>query len=96
MHIEGKYLLLNYRDMPDTDFICENGGDLRIRVLRIPRNKLDTLPEGELLGAMDKWILVFQNISNRMITEQEELIRAVHWYTCKFGIQQMKMLYLKR
>ena len=94
MYVEGKYLLLSYRDMPDTDFICENGGDLRIRVLKIPKSESKALPQGQLFGSIDKWILVFENISSRVIAEQDEIIRAVYWYKCKFGLQSMNLLYL--
>lgn len=94
MHIEGKYLLLSYRDIPDTDFICENGGDLRIRVVKIPKTELTSLPEGLVLETVDKWVLIFENISNKIIKEREEVIRAVHWYKCKFGLQAMNLLYM--
>lgn len=94
MYVEGKYLLLSYRDIPNTDFICENGGDLRIRVLKIPKSEITMLPEGHLLGAMDKWVLVFENISARVVAEQEEIIRAVQWYKSRFGLQSMNLLYL--
>ena len=94
MHIEGKYLLLRYRDTPEIDFICENGGDLRIRVSKIPKAQLKNLPEGFLLGTVDRWILVFENISNRIISEQEEIIRAVHWYKSKIGLSTMNLIYV--
>ena len=94
MYIEGKYLLVSYRDIPDIDFICENGGDLRIKVSKIPKSDTKALPEGFLLGTIDKWILVFENISTRIAAEQDEVIRAVHWYKCKFGLKGMNLLYL--
>ena len=94
MHIEGKYLLVSYRDIPDTHFICENGGNLRIKVSKISKSDIAPLPEGFLFGIIDKWILVFENISTLIVSEQDEVSRAVHWYKCKLGLSQMNLMYL--
>jgi hypothetical protein len=94
MYVEGKYLLVSYRDVPDADFICENGGDLRIRVSKIRESDVVTLPQGQLIGSVDKWILIFENISIQLIHEQEDIVRAVHWYKTKFGLKAMSLLYL--
>jgi hypothetical protein len=95
MHIDGKYLLVKYRDLPDTEFICENGGDLRIRVSRVCRSQLKSLPEGFLLGVVDKSILVFENVSTMLDQENDEIVRAVQWYRRQFGVK-MNLLYVER
>jgi hypothetical protein len=88
MYIEGKYLLVNYRDIPHVDFICENGGDLRIRVTKLPESRLDDRPQGVLCEVADKCVFIFENISNRIIEEQDELVRAIHWYKSRFGFNR--------
>lgn len=96
MYIEGKYLLVNFRDIPHVDFICENGGDLRIRVTKVPESGLEDRPQCVLCEVVDKCVFIFENISNRMIEEQEELVRAIQWYKTRFGLQSMKALYKPR
>lgn len=87
MFIEGKYLLVRYRDIPHTDFICENGGDLRVRVTKILKSELKFNPQCFISDAAGKCIFIFENISNRIIEEQEELMRVIHWYKNKFGLK---------
>ena len=70
MYIEGKYLLVRYRDVPHVDFICENGGDLRIRVTKLPESGVSDRSQGLLCEVADKFVFIFENISNRIIEEQ--------------------------
>jgi hypothetical protein len=94
MHLEGKYLLVSYRDIPNTDFICEYDGDIRIRVSKVDRLKVKAVAKGPFLGTNDSWVLVFENISNRLIQEQDEIMRAVSWYKSKVGLGGMNLVYI--
>lgn len=94
MHIEGKYLLVSYRDIPDIDFICENGGDLRIRVSKVDASEVQVLPEELSEDAASRFVVVFENVSNRVIKERGEFLKAIHWYKSKFGVPGMNLLYL--
>lgn len=93
MHLEGKYLLLSYRDIPDTEFICERCGDLRIRVSFVEPSELpiesDSLEE---LGGQK--VLVFENVSNKSVEEQGQYIAAIKWYKSKLGLKIMSLIYL--
>ena len=94
MHLQGKYLLVTYRDLPDTHFICEYGSDLRIRVSRVPKEEMSMIQPDFLARSSSNLVLVFENISNRIIEEQDELMRAVHWYKTRLGLKSMNLLYL--
>ncbi len=87
MYIEGKYLLVRYRDAPHVDFICENGGDLRIRVTKLPESGVTDRSQCLLCEVADKFVFIFENISNRIIEEQEEWVRAIQWYKTKLGLK---------
>ena len=93
MYIEGKYLLVSYRDIPNTDFICEYEGDIRIKVSKIEKSALPA-PGHSFSGAAEKWILIFENISNKLIQEQDELLQAVQWYKSKIGLRAMSVIYV--
>ncbi|MEJ6981800.1 hypothetical protein WG906_15135 [Pedobacter sp. P351] len=87
MYIEGKYLLVSYRDIPHTDFVCENGGDLRVKVTKILKSDEKFNAQCFLSDAADRCVFIFENISSKIINEQEELLRVIHWYKNKFGLK---------
>ena len=87
MYIEGKYLLVSYRDVPHTDFIYETGGDLRVKVSRILKSDVKFNAQCFLSDTADRCVFIFENISNKIVNEQEELLKVVQWYKNKFGLK---------
>jgi len=94
MHLEGKYLLVSYRDLPGADFICDQEGNLRIKVSMVKRSALKLIPQKFLPDIASEWILVVENISNQLLKEQEEILKAVNWYKSKLGLNAPSCIYL--
>lgn len=93
MHVEGKYLLVSYRDIPDAQFICEPGGDLRIKVSIVEKSNLP-FHSTFLDNPTVKKVLLFENLSNRGLEERDELFDAIRWYKSKTQLNLMCLIHL--
>ena len=89
--LEAKYLIVHYRDMPDTDFLCEYDGDMRLKVSRIPKSDILSLPLNYFCAIVDSCILVFESIGHRSGTK-EDMFNAIVWYKKRNGFKSMFIL----
>ena len=86
-----RYLVVTYKDVPDTDFICDCKAEIRLRVSKIPKNKLFELSKTCLCAILDNCILVFEEIGNTLGTN-EEILKAIFWYRNWLGEKTMYIL----
>lgn len=88
---ESGYFLVIYPSVPDVDFICDCRGDVRIRVSRTEKKNFYHLSVNFLYGIVEKFVFVFENISDSAI-RSEEMIAAVNWYKNKIGHSGMEIV----
>ncbi|HEY0053950.1 MAG TPA: hypothetical protein VGB63_01225 [Pedobacter sp.] len=91
LSLKANYFMVNYRDIPDTDFLCEYGGDMRLKVSKIPKSDFLSLPVDYLCAIVDSCVLVFENIGKRAGT-REDMFNAIVWYKKKNGFKSMFLL----
>lgn len=86
-----EYLVVQYNDVPDTNFICDCRGRVRLRVSKIEKNRYFEVSRNSLCAVLDNCILVFDEIAHSL-GSRHEILRAVFWYRRWLGEQTMLIL----
>ena len=89
--MEAAYFMVNYRDMPNTDFLCEYGGDVRLKVSKVDKTDLLSLSGEYLCAIVESCILVFENIGNS-VGSKDDIFKAIFWYKKRNGFKTMFIL----
>ena len=84
-------MVVIYKDIPDTDFICAFDSEIRLRVSRVEKSKFFELSRKSLCAILDNCILVFEEIGNQ-IAPKEDVLKAVFWYRKWLGEKTMYIL----
>ncbi|WP_207425522.1 hypothetical protein [Pedobacter sp. SYSU D00535] len=92
--MKRKYFILWYKDIPDSDFICEYGGHTRVKVTRVPDVSCLPLVEGFYGVARDAFF-IFENIGLRG-GGTDELISAVAWFKKRLGLRSFRLVNVRK
>lgn len=91
MHHRTEYLVLIYKDLPDTDFLCECNGGIRLKITKVNKSRFFELSRKSLCAILDTCVLVFEDVSHSLVAK-DDILRAISWYKKWAGQPRMLLL----
>jgi hypothetical protein len=73
------YFLLYCHTLPDTEFICEYGGPVRLKATLVTKKEDIPFFTDSLYGILEESIIVFENVGKQWVGK-EELLIAINWF----------------
>ncbi|WP_207534715.1 hypothetical protein [Desertivirga arenae] len=89
-NVRNNYLVLTYANLPDSQFLCDFRGTIRVKISRI-REKINTLSAGTIIcGITDDCILLFEDVGCKSIT-WKDIEGALAWYKRFSKIEKLEV-----
>lgn len=92
--MKTKYFALSYRNLPDTEFICDCTNKLRLKATRI--KDLSTVPliEG-IIGVSETAFFIFENVSSISV-DRNSILNAIDWFKIYLRIPTMRIVEVRK
>jgi hypothetical protein len=87
----NNFVVLTYKSLPETEFICDYKGEIRIKVSKI-KEKLTILLSSKRMYAMtDHCLYLFDDVGSK-VRSLTDFVPAIEWYKMYCNEQDMRLV----
>jgi hypothetical protein len=87
----NNYLIVTYKNLPNTEFICDRKGEIRIKVSKIKERVVAMLCANRIYALTDNCLYLFDDVGSK-VKSLTDFAPAIEWYKKYSDENNMKVV----